>query len=205
MPLKRSPAATVYEVGLTRERKGEGAWGRERRGKRNLEEASYPNRAPIWGVTFYQLRLSCLGSQWCPHSSPSSTPLFISSQGAGATPCEHTHTGLKSGMEAWQGWQLREPEAKWRPACSQLVQRKFLDVKALKTSFLCKHVCFPVILKRSFHLIRLSRLIKIQQFAHCFFKSGEASWKTQTEGFCIGDNKRDDFLNPSLSSSIRDK
>lgn len=34
MPLKRSPAATVYEVGLTRERKGEGAGGRE--GKRRI-------------------------------------------------------------------------------------------------------------------------------------------------------------------------
>lgn len=30
MPLKRSPAATIYEVGLTRKRKGEGAGGRER-------------------------------------------------------------------------------------------------------------------------------------------------------------------------------
>lgn len=67
------------------------------------------------------------------------------------------------------------------------------------------HVSLPVILKRSFHLIRLSWLIKIQQFAHCFFRSGEASWKMQAEGFCVGDNKWDDFLNPSLSSSIRDK
>lgn len=67
MPLKRSPAATIYEVGLTRERKGEGAGGRERgregKEKKNLEEASYPNRAPIRRVTFYQLRLSCLSSQ----------------------------------------------------------------------------------------------------------------------------------------------
>lgn len=54
MPLKRSPAATVYEVGLTRKRKGEGAGerelggGREGKGReeKNLEEASYPNRAP---------------------------------------------------------------------------------------------------------------------------------------------------------------
>lgn len=67
MPLKRSPAATIYEVGLTRERKGEGAGGRERgrkeKEKKNLEEASYPNRDPIRRVTFYQLMLSCSGSQ----------------------------------------------------------------------------------------------------------------------------------------------
>lgn len=151
---------------------------------------------------FYQLRLSCLSSQWCPHPSPSSTPPFTSSGGDGGTPHKHT---LIEGMEARQGWQLREPESEWRPACSHLVRRKFLDAKAFKTSFLCKHVCSPVILKRSFHLIRLSRLIKIQQFAHRFFRSGEASWKMQAEGFCIGDNKGDDFLNPSLSSSIRDK
>jgi len=52
MPLKRSPAATVYEVGLTTERKGEGTEEREGREEKNLEEASYPNRASIRRITF---------------------------------------------------------------------------------------------------------------------------------------------------------
>lgn len=181
MPLKRSPAATIYEVGLTRERKGEGAWGREGRGKRNLEEASYPNRAPH--LRSHVLSAQAFLSQFPMVSPPqpflsSSFYFFRRRWGHTSQTYAYRRYGSKTlieGMEARQGWQLREPESEWRPACSHLVRRKFLDAKAFKTSFLCKHVCSPVILKRSFHLIRLSRLIKIQQFAHRFFRSGEAS------------------------------
>lgn len=44
MPLKRSPAATVYEVGLTREKKGEGGAERERK---NLEKGKLSKQLPV--------------------------------------------------------------------------------------------------------------------------------------------------------------
>lgn len=43
MPLKRSPAATIYEVGLTRERKEERATEREK----NLEKGKLSKQLPL--------------------------------------------------------------------------------------------------------------------------------------------------------------
>jgi len=60
-------------------------------------------------------------------------------------PHEHMLTeDLKLGRKAKQGRQVKVPDAELRSAFSQLVGRKFLDVKAFKNSFLCMCVSLPL-------------------------------------------------------------
>lgn len=111
--------------------------------------------------------------------------------------------GRKEGRQTGEGTRSRTEYHSFHTTLFPGSMKKMPKCESTQKSF--SHMCASVILGSSFHLIRLSWLIKIQQFAHCFFRCGEASWKMQAEGFCVWDNKWGDFLNPSLSSSIRDK
>lgn len=50
-------------------------------------------------------------------------------------------------------------------------------------------------MKRSFHLISLSRLIKHKRhLAHGSLRSSKGSLRMLAEGFCVEDNEEDDFF-----------
>lgn len=60
----RSPAATIYEVGLTREGGGKAGGGGRTGREKNLDKGKLSKQSPHQKrVMFYQLKLSCLLSQ----------------------------------------------------------------------------------------------------------------------------------------------